>query len=215
MERWSGSGSGHCETMRTGILGGTFDPVHLGHLIVAQEVMERLGLAEVRFVPASQPWMKSGRNIASAEDRLRMLQLSLEENPHLVIDNRDLKRPGASYTIDTLKEMRKDLGPDVELFFILGVDALRGFPSWKDPGEIIKLCTLVVAPRPGYRLPNVAGLEARVPGIKSRSIILEGPRIGISAEGIRERVHQGKSLQYLVAPAVDEYIKEHRLYQLH
>ncbi len=146
---------------------------------------------------------------------MKMLELSLAGNPHFKMDTRDLARPGVSYTVDTLREMRRELRTDAELFFILGVDALKGFSSWKEPGEIIRLCTLVVVPRPGRLLPRVAALEKEVPGMESRLIVLTGPRIGISAEDIRERVRQGKTIQYLVPPAVSGYIKQHRLYLTH
>lgn len=198
--------------MGIGVFGGTFDPIHLGHLIIAQEVMERLELSEIRFVPAAQPWMKKGREISSAFHRVKMLELSIVDNHRFLVDKTDLKRNGETYTVDTLRDLKKQLGEETELFLILGVDALKGFTSWKEPGEIIKLATLVAVPRPGYRIIKLSNLEKEVPGIGSKIIVLEEPLIGISGLDIRRRVRKGKSIKYLVATGVSKYIKENRLY---
>jgi nicotinate-nucleotide adenylyltransferase len=198
--------------MKIGIFGGTFDPVHLGHLIVAQEVLEKVELAEIRFVPTGKPWMKMGRNISPADHRLKMLELSVVGNPHFKIDTADIDRPGVTYTVDTLREMKNKFGRGAQLFFILGVDALKGFPLWKEPGEIIKLCRLVIVPRPRKRAANMLALTKAIPGIRESAIFLEGPYIGISGESIRERVRLGKTIKYLVAPGVEDYIREHKLY---
>lgn len=198
--------------MRTGILGGTFDPVHKGHLIIAGEVLEKLTLDEIRFVPAAQPWMKKGHEISAESHRLRMLELSLAGNARFVLDRSDLMRGGATYTVDTLRDMKKSLGRQTELFFILGADALKGFPQWKDPGEIVKLAMLVVVPRPGYKKMDPMELEVAVPGIKDRLIFLKGPRVGISALEVRKLVREGKPIEDFVAPGVAEYIRENGLY---
>lgn len=198
--------------MRTGILGGTFDPVHIGHLIIAGEVLETLKLDEIRFVPAAQPWMKKGREISAASHRLKMLELSLWQNARFVLDRSDLKRGGATYTVDTLRDMKKSLGEQTELFFILGADALKGFPQWKDPQEIVRLAVLVVVPRPGYKKMDALELEETAPGIKDRLVFLKGPRVGISALEVRKLVREGKSIEDLVTPGVAEYIREKGLY---
>ncbi len=214
MEGWSGSGGGLYKDMRIGIFGGTFDPVHLGHLIIAQDVLETLGLDEVRFIPAAQPWMKKGREISASSHRLKMLELSVGDNPRFVVDLADLNRNGVTcttYTIDTLNDLKKGLGEKAEFFFILGADALMGFPLWKEPSEIIKLAMLVAVPRPGYTV-KVQELEKAVPGIGSRLVLLPEPCIGISGVDIRKRVPEGRSIRYLVAPGVSEYIKEQGLY---
>lgn len=212
-EAWSGNGSGHCEpAVRSGILGGTFDPVHLGHLIVAQDLLERLGLDQVRFVPVAQPWMKKGRRISSAGHRLAMLELSLRDNPRFVIDLCDIHRRGVTYTVDTLADVRKRLGAAADLFFILGADALSGFARWRNPAKIIELATLVTVPRPGYGV-DITVLETEVPGIGSRLMVQPGPCIEISANDIRRRVGEGLSIRYLVAPGVADYISRNRLYR--
>ncbi|MBI4331431.1 MAG: nicotinate-nucleotide adenylyltransferase [Chloroflexi bacterium] len=198
--------------MRTGVFGGTFNPVHLGHLIIAQEVLERLSLDEVRFVPAAQPWMKQGQAISDPAHRLKMLELSLAGNPRFVVDRTDLERGGTTYTVDTLRDVKARLGAAVEIYFILGADALQGFSRWKEPGEIIRLANLVVVPRPGYPDIPADRLEAAATGISSRLISLKDPCIGISGVDIRKRVAEGRSVRYLVSPGVAEYIAAHRLY---
>ncbi len=213
MVEWSGSGNGLCkELMRTGVLGGTFDPAHLGHLIVAQDVMEKLGLDEVRFVPAALPWMKKDHPISIADHRLRMLEISLRDNPRFVIDLADLERGATTYTVDTLGDLRKRCGDGTEFFFILGADALMGFPLWREPAAIMEMATLVAVPRPGYAV-DPAELERHVPGVGKRLVLMEEPCIGISALDIRQRVAGGRSIRYLVAPGVAEYIARHELYR--
>ena len=135
--------------MRIGVLGGTFDPIHLGHLIIAEETRDRLDLEEVCFVPARDPWMKAGQPLTSGHDRLSMARLAVEDNPFFRVSTLELERPGPSYTVDTLKALQKEYGPEAQLFFILGSDAFARFDEWKDPEGILGLATLVVVDRPG------------------------------------------------------------------
>jgi len=170
-----------------GVLGGTFDPVHIGHLIVAEEARVKLGLAEVLFVPAGRPWLKQDRDITPAV-------------------------PGPSYTVDTLTSLQNQLSSQANLFFILGRDTLAELPLWKEPRKVIQLCRLVVPPRLGSR--DSRHLEKAIPGLLKRVIQLDMPVIGISSSGIRQRIARGLSVRYLVPPGVEEYITERRIYPL-
>ena len=126
--------------MKVGMLGGTFDPVHIGHLIIAEEVREKLGLEAVVFLPAGQPWIKADRTIASGEHRLQMLKLALGSNPFFKLSTLELERKGSTYSVDTISILREELGPGVQLYFIVGYDALRQLPQWKDPTGLIQMC---------------------------------------------------------------------------
>lgn len=196
---------------RWGVFGGSFDPVHLGHLIIGEEVAERLGLEKILFVPARYQWLK-GRALTAVAHRWRMLELAVAGNPLFDLSPVEIDRPGPSYTVDTLLQLSHN-HPGVALYFILGWDALKDFPQWKDPQRIIRLCRLVAVPRPGVPRPEVSRLEAEVPGISERLILLESPLIGISSSEIRERLAQGRSIRYLVPASVEAYIREHGLYR--
>ena len=198
--------------MNIGVLGGTFDPVHNGHLIVAEVVRARLNLAEVIFVPAGQPWLKTDRLITPAKHRLEMLRLSLADKPYFKLSTMEIERAGSSYTIDTIVELRAKLTPDDELFFILGQDNLAQLPQWREPSRLIQLCYLVAVPRPGSPRPNLKTLETSLPGISQRVMLMDEPHVDISASEIRERVVRGLSIRHLVPEAVNKYIKENRLY---
>ncbi|MDZ4245635.1 MAG: nicotinate-nucleotide adenylyltransferase, partial [Dehalococcoidia bacterium] len=150
--------------MKIGIFGGTFDPVHLGHMIIAREALERLGLSELWFVPAGNPWLKDEWKISPPGYRLKMLELSIRGSPAFKISHVDLKRPGLSYTVDTLKDIKGETGAGDSLYFIMGIDSLKSFPTWKEPGTVISLCTLVSVPRPGSgKTLRVEILEKKVP----------------------------------------------------
>jgi nicotinate-nucleotide adenylyltransferase len=198
--------------MNIGVLGGTFDPVHNGHLVVAEVVKEKLSLAEVIFVPAGQPWLKADRPITPAEHRLEMLRLALADKPDFKISTMEIERPGPSYTVDTLTELRRQLGDEDELFFILGRDNLAQLPQWHEAPRLIQLCYLVAVPRPGSKRPDMKALEAAIPGVSQRVMLLDEPYIDISASDIRERVARGLSVRHLVPEPVNRYLKEHRLY---
>jgi nicotinate-nucleotide adenylyltransferase len=198
--------------MKIGVLGGTFDPVHNGHLIVAEEAKNELNLAEVIFVPAGQPWLKVDRPISPAEHRLQMLRLALANKPDFKLSTIEIERAGPSYTVDTITEFRDKLGGEDELFFILGWDNLAELPQWREPSRLIKMCYLVAAPRPGYPRPKLKVLEASIPGISQRVMFMDRPEIDISASAIRDRVARGLSVRHLVPEPVNRYIKEHNLY---
>ena len=197
--------------MRIGVLGGTFDPIHLGHLIIVEEARDRLDLEEVCFVPARDPWMKAGQPLTSGHDRLSMARLAVEDNPFFRVSTVELERPGPSYTIDTLRELQKDYGPEAQLFFILGSDAFARFDEWKDPEGILGLATLVVVDRPGA----TASEEAIAQQVGNAGSVerVRGVHLEISAKDIRRRVAEGASIRYLVPEPVERYIYARGLYR--
>ena len=198
--------------MNIGVLGGTFDPIHHGHIIVVEEARTRLNLAEVILVPAGQPWLKEDSPILAAEHRVQMIRLVIADKPYFRLSTMEIDRAGPSYTVDTIAELQAQLGAGDELFFILGWDNLAQLPLWKEPSRLIKMCRLVAVPRPGYPLPDLNALEAAMPGLSQRLIVLDRPEVDISASDIRNRVAQGLSISHLVPEPVDEYIKQHKLY---
>lgn len=198
--------------MDIGVLGGTFDPVHVGHLIIAEEARIRLGLSQVVFVPAGQPWLKQDSDISSGEHRLEMIRLAIAPNAFFRASTVDLERPGPSYTVDTLADLKRELGQEGNLYFILGLDALAGLPTWKEPQKIVELCYLVAAKRAEAMDVDLDSLERSIPSISSRVIILDNPLIDISSSDIRQRVAEGKSIHAMVPDAVERYIREKRLY---
>ena len=198
--------------MNIGVLGGTFDPVHNGHLLVAEEAKTRLNLAAVIFVPAGQPWLKVDRQITPAEHRLQMLRLALADNPDFKLSNMEIERPGPSYTVDTITELQGQLKAEDELFFILGWGSLAEIPQWRDVPRLIQMCYFVAAPRPGAERPDLKALEASIPGISQRVMLLDKPYVDISASVIRDRVARGLSVRHLVPEPVNRYLKEHKLY---
>jgi len=198
--------------MKVGILGGTFDPVHLGHLAVAEEARERLNLAVVLFVPTGQPWMKKGNLITPAEHRVEMLRLAIADNPYFKLSTIEIERGGPTYTVDTITELKKQYDADDELFFILGWGSMVNMPKWHEPSRLVQMCRLVGVPRPGYSAPDLGSLEAVIPGITKRVILLDKPLIDISASAIRERVAGSQPISDLVPDIVSGYIKKHRLY---
>ena len=197
--------------MRVGIFGGTFDPIHLGHLIVAEEVRIRLKLLKIIFIPAGNPWLRQDP-VTPARHRLEMVRLAIKSNPFFELSDLEVERPGPTYTVDTLIELREKFGPEVEFYFIIGPDALAELPRWKSPEQLIKLCQLVGVRRPGAREPELDELERAIPGLSSRLIFVDEPQIGISSTEIRERVAQGLSIRYLVPDEVQDYIYRHKLY---
>lgn len=198
--------------MRLGVLGGTFDPIHLGHLILAEEAREELSLDRILLVPAGQPWRKADRALSPVSDRVEMVRRAVAGNPALELSLVEAERPGPSYTVDTLEELRATY-PEGELFFLMGEDALLDLPNWRSPQGIIALATLAVARRAGAGGARLAEVEARVPGVSRRLVWLSMPRIEISASDIRERVRRGRSIRYLVPEAVAAYIRERGLYR--
>jgi len=198
--------------MKVGVLGGTFDPVHIGHLIIAEAVRVQLRLEKVLFVPAGQPWLKLQHPITPAGYRVEMLRLALLPNLHFALSDVEVERPGPSYTIDTMVELRNRLGAQADLFFILGCDALAQFAGWKEPSKLIQLCKLAVVPRANLAF-STEDLERHVPGITDRVSYVATPIIDISSSQIRERVARGLSIRHLVPDKVEEYIAQRQLYR--
>lgn len=199
--------------MKVGILGGTFDPVHKGHLALAETALDQLGLNKVLFVPARDPWMKTGkRRVTAVKHRLAMLELALSGKPRFEISTVDLERPGKTYAVDTVAVVKKALPKGSRVYFIVGAGSLAELPLWKDPVRLIGMCRLAVAPRPGYQVPELAELERKVPGITRRVIFLDMKPVDVSSSEIRERLETGYSIDEVVPEGVRNYIKGHGLY---
>jgi len=198
--------------VNVGVFGGTFDPVHIGHLIIAEEARVRLKLSVVLFVPAGQPWLKVDHAITPVLDRVEMLRRSIANNPCFKLSTIEVDRPGPSYTVDTIASLRDELGAQ-SFFFILGSDSLGGLPSWKQPGRLVQLCQLVVVPRLGVNPPDLGAFASSIPGLMDRVTWLDAPVIGVSSSEIRERVARGLPIRYLVPEEVGKYIVERRLYE--
>ena len=201
-----------------GILGGTFDPIHHGHLAIAEEVRERLGLERVVFIPASIPPHRPDVPRASALDRLAMVRLAIASNPAFEASAIEIERTGRSYTVDTLAALAA-LGPSAASTdrsypaFIVSSEAFEGFESWREPGRILELATLVVVPRDGHAMPGRPSLRARFGSLADRIVLIDGPLLAVSGSAIRARAAAGRSLRYLVPDAVAAYIEDHRLYR--
>jgi nicotinate-nucleotide adenylyltransferase len=201
--------------MKLGILGGTFDPIHLAHLLMAEMARDSLNLGRVLFVPAGDPPHKQGVAKTPATHRVAMVERAIAGNPHFALSLVDLERPGPHYTTDTVRLIREQYHLAAEAcFFIIGGDSLMDLPTWHNTTELVRLCRLAVIHRPAYR-PDLSGLEAAIPGISTRLDWVEMPLIGVSASEIRAGVRAGQSIRYQVVEAVREYIEEQGLYQTH
>ncbi len=209
-----------------GIFGGTFDPIHVAHLAVAEEAAEALGLERVLFIPAGQPPHKPGRSITSGEHRLAMVELAIAGNERFRVGRQELDRSGPSYTVDTLEGLWTAAGttpgdgaatsgdgavPDLTL--VLSAEAFLGLMTWRDPRRVLELARVVVAPRDGYPDAGPDFLATHLPELSDRATFLDGPRLRLSASDLRARSAAGRSLRYLVPDAVAAYIDEHDLYQ--
>jgi nicotinate-nucleotide adenylyltransferase len=191
---------------RLGVMGGTFDPIHNGHLVAASEVQALFGLDEVVFVPTGQPWQKSHVKVASAEDRYLMTVIATASNPRFSVSRIDIERPGVTYTIDTLTDLRAQRGEDVDFYFITGADALAQILSWRDAHELFRLAHFVGCTRPGHHLVD--------PGFPDGGVsLVEVPALAISSSGCRDRVRRGLPIWYLVPDGVVQYISKRNLYQ--
>ena len=198
--------------MRVGVLGGTFDPVHLGHLIVAEEVRLRLELERVIFVPAGQPRLRTDEYLSPAADRLRMVQLATADNPYFQVCDSETRRSGPTYTVDTLDELGRSLETGASLYFIVGSDVLGQFHRWKDPERVLDLCNLVVVTRSGHDDFDWPAWQKSFPQATDKSTLLDTPIVDISGSEIRRRAGRGESVRYLVPDSVAEYIRERNLY---
>ncbi len=198
-----------------GVFGGTFDPIHVAHLAVAQEAAEALGLECVVFVPAGEPPHKPGRRITPGEHRLAMVELAIAGNDRFTASAMELERPGPSYTVDTLEAMSASAsvdGPPANLTLVVSAEAFADFLAWRAPGRILELARIAIAPRDGYADVGPALLDGQSPGLASRAIWLDAPRMRLSASDLRRRAGAGHSLRYLVPDAVAAYIDDHGLY---
>jgi nicotinate-nucleotide adenylyltransferase len=191
---------------RIGIMGGTFDPIHHGHLSAASEVATRFGLDEVVFVPTGTPWQKSHREVSAAEDRYLMTVIATASHPRFAVSRIEVDRPGPTYTIDTLRELH-DAGADTELFFITGADALTQILGWHAADELFGLAHFIGVSRPGYEPADLTGFP------DGAVTLLEVPALAISSSDCRARVHRGDPLWYLVPDGVVQYVEKRHLYR--
>jgi nicotinate-nucleotide adenylyltransferase len=191
---------------RIGVMGGTFDPIHHGHLVAASEVAHIFSLDQVVFVPTGEPWQKEGRQVSAAEDRYLMTVIATASNPAFSVSRIDIDRPGPTYTIDTLRDLRAEHGAETELFFITGADALSRMMSWQDVEELFQLAHFVGCTRPGHRLTGHGLPEDGVS-------LVEIPALAISSTGCRQRVADGEPIWYLVPDGIVQYIAKRDLYQ--
>lgn len=192
--------------MKIGILGGTFNPPHMGHLIAAESVCEQLQLDRMLFIPAANPPHKISEGILEPHHRLLMLEHAIRGNPRFEASDVELRRGGVSYTVDTLQTLAETL-PDAQLYLLVGTDMLTEFPAWRSSDEILLRAEIVALCRPGFPLPSLP------PHIRKRVIEARIPEVGISSSEIRRRVREGKSIRYLVPAEVQSYIAQHRLYR--
>jgi nicotinate-nucleotide adenylyltransferase len=191
---------------RIGIMGGTFDPIHHGHLVAASEVADRFGLDEVVFVPTGQPWQKADEPVSSPEDRYLMTVIATASNPRFQVSRVDIDRGGPTYTVDTLQDLHDEYGPKVQLFFITGADALERILSWKEVDRMFELAHFIGVTRPGFELT-----DKHLPA--DTVSLVQVPAMAISSTDCRARVARGEPVWYLVPDGVVQYIAKRRLYQ--
>ena len=202
--------------MTLGVFGGTFDPIHVAHLAVAESARDALGLERVLFIPNRQPPHKPDQHVTPAADRLAMVRAAIADNPAFDLSTIEIDRVGPSYTSDTLETLRTEglTGADSgDLALILSADAVAGLATWHEPRRVLALAQLVVAPRDGYPDVDASAIARLVPGANARLVFLDGPRMSLSASEIRARAAAGRSLRYLVPDAVAAYIGDHGLYK--
>ena len=197
---------------RIGIFGGTFDPIHIGHLILAEEARFQLALDRVYLVPAGDPPHKQHRRVTSIAHRLLMVELATADMPGLWVSRVDADRPGPHYTNDTVHLLRQQVGAATELFFLMGMDSLRDLPVWREPQWLIQQCTLVVLTRHEIEL-DWQQLEAALPGLRERVVLLDMPELEIASHTLRARIQSGAPICHQVPRAVEAYIRKHELYR--
>jgi nicotinate-nucleotide adenylyltransferase len=193
-------------------MGGTFDPVHVGHLAVAEEAREALRLDRVLFVPAGQPPHKLPGAVSPVRDRVAMVELAIADNPAFELSRVEIDRQGPSFTVDTVEALSR-ANPGVELHLILSAETFGELPSWHEPDRLFEAARMAVVPREGYPAPDPAWIAGAFPGREDRVDYLAGPRLGLSSTALRARVAAGRSIRYLVPPAVEAYIADHHLYR--
>jgi nicotinate-nucleotide adenylyltransferase len=198
---------------RIGILGGTFDPPHLGHLWLATLAAEALQLDRVLFMPAAQPPHKRRQEISGATDRLLMTRLAIADNRDFELSAIEMERPGPSYTVDSVEELQRQIGARTSLYLVMAADSLSQIETWREPDRLLSLVEWVVGPRPGVELPQRAALDRRFGEAAKRIHLLSGPSLDVSSSEIRARVAAGHTIRYLVPRAVEELIVERGLYR--
>jgi nicotinate-nucleotide adenylyltransferase len=199
-----------------GVFGGTFDPIHVAHLAVAEAARDAVGLERVLFIPAGEPPHKVGRPISPADQRLAMVEAAIAGNDGFALSRMELDRSGPSYTVDTLRDLRAariEAGASPTLALVLSAEAFVELPTWHQPDEVLRLAALIVAPRDGYPDAGPDFLDRHFPGVAAHAVFLDGPRMRLSASDLRTRSAEGRSLRYLVPDAVAAYIGDHALYQ--
>jgi nicotinate-nucleotide adenylyltransferase len=193
-------------------MGGTFDPVHFGHLVTAEEALVQFNLDKVVFMPTGRPVRKTYRHVSSAEDRYLMTVIATASNPDFEVSRLEIDRPGDTYTVDTMLQLREIYGPRTELFFISGADAVREILTWKDAGRFAELCTFIAATRPGFDT-DLGSLESREGAAVPRVEAMAVPALAISSSDIRDRVSARRPVRYLLPEAVAAYIEKNGLYR--
>jgi nicotinate-nucleotide adenylyltransferase len=199
-----------------GILGGTFDPIHLGHLALARAARSNVGFDEIVFVPAAHPPHKLGRPISPASDRLAMVELAVDGEPATSVSRIEIDRSGPSYTVDTVAAMLEDAARsdrEIDITVILSAESFADLPDWHAADRLVELASIAVAPRPGHPLPDPTALADKLPGLVGRLIVINDTLPDISASAIRARVAAGRPIDHLVPPLVAAYIEEHHLYR--
>jgi nicotinate-nucleotide adenylyltransferase len=191
-------------------MGGTFDPIHYGHLVTAEEALQQFGLEEVLFIPTGSPWMKEHEVVSPSEDRYLMTVIATASNPRFRVSRMEVDREGATYTVDTLRSLHEQLGDGVDLFFITGADAVLEIFQWKDQEELFRLAHFIAATRPGY---DIAAFEATAPTSHPRISVMTIPALAISSTDIRTRIAWGRPIRYLVPEGVNSYVQKAGLYR--
>ncbi|MDP6300447.1 MAG: nicotinate-nucleotide adenylyltransferase [SAR202 cluster bacterium] len=199
--------------MKLGLLGGTFDPIHLGHLLIAEDAREQLELDQVAFIPAGRPWLKAASGVSDAQSRLEMVEVAVFENPHFRVMDVEVRRSGPTFTVDTLEQLRGELPSTTEFFLLLGMDSIGDLARWRESGRLFGLCTVVGISRPGYDDMDPESLSTIESHAPETVQFIEGPLVNISGTDIRERVASGRSIRYRVPDRVEAYIREHGLYR--
>ena len=187
-------------------MGGTFDPIHIAHLIIAEEALDSLSLDRVIFVPSARPPHKQDDRVTSLNHRLEMVRLAIGGDPRLALSDIEARRPEPSYTVETIRQFRRELGDEEKIYFLMGADSLALFFTWKDPLDLIDACEFVVVPRPGVDMGEGD------PRILEKALVLDAPLIGVSSSDVRDRVRAGRSIRHLVPEEVRAYIREKNLY---
>jgi nicotinate-nucleotide adenylyltransferase len=197
---------------KIGVLGGTFDPVHNGHLAIADEALKEGGLSEVIFMPAGKPYFKLLTAISPGEDRMQMLKLAIAGQAKYSLSLMELEREGPSYAVDSIASIKERVPARDQVFFILGWDALVNLPLWHQAKRLIKICRIIAAPRPGYARPDLSQIEKKLPGLSGRCILMEKPLNDISSTNIRAKAAAGLPIDEWVPAGVGKYIREKGLY---